>query len=74
MTLGTCGAQIDEQASLFAWDAMSLQLLFQSNNTGICGGTPSSSGGVVKFQLPTVVAGHVYLGCGDKVLVYGLKD
>lgn len=67
-----CGAQIDEQASLFAWDAMSLNLIYRSNNTGVCGGTPSSSTGVVKFQLPTIAAGKLYLGCGDRVLTYSL--
>lgn len=66
------GAQIDEQSSLLAWDAMSLKLLYSSNNTAVCGGTPSSAGGVVKFHLVTVAEGHVYMGCGDRVLVYGL--
>ena len=65
-------AQIDEQSSLLAWDAMSLKLLYYSNNTLTCGGTPSSAGGVVKFHLVTIADGHVYLGCGDRVLVYGL--
>ncbi|KAK9907714.1 hypothetical protein WJX75_008634 [Coccomyxa subellipsoidea] len=64
--------EIDEQASLFAWDAMSLNLIYRSNNTGVCGGTPSSSTGVVKFQLPTIAAGKLYLGCGDRVLTYSL--
>jgi hypothetical protein len=66
------GAQIDEQSSLLAWDAMSLKLLYSSNNTAVCGGTPSSAGGVVKFHLVTVADGRVYMGCGDRVLVYGL--
>ena len=66
--------QIDEQSSLFAWDAMSLKLLFGTNNTQVCGGTPSSSGGVVKFALPTIAAGKVYMGCGNKVLKYGLNQ
>eukprot|EP00884_Botryococcus_braunii_P022459 jgi/Botrbrau1/8898/Bobra.0148s0015.1 len=64
--------EIDERASLFGWDAMSLRLLFSSNNTLLCGGSPSSSGGVVKFQLPTIAGGRLYLGCGDRVLIYGL--
>ncbi len=51
---------------------MSLKLLYYSNNTLTCGGTPSSAGGVVKFHLVTIADGHVYLGCGDRVLVYGL--
>lgn len=65
-------AQIDENSSLFGWDAMSLDLIYRSNNTGVCGGTPSSSVGVVKFQLPTIAAGKLYLGCGDRVLTYSL--
>ena len=65
--------QIDEQSSLFAWDAMSLKLLYRTNNTQVCGGTPSSSGGVVKFALPTIAAGTVYMGCGNRVLSYGLN-
>ncbi len=65
--------QIDEQSSLFAWDAMSLKLLYSTNNTQVCGGTPSSSGGVVKFALPTITGGKVYVGCGNKVLTYGLN-
>ncbi len=51
---------------------MSLKLLYSSNNTAVCGGTPSSAGGVVKFHLVTVADGRVYMGCGDRVLVYGL--
>lgn len=65
--------QIDKQSNLFAWNAMSLDLLFRTNNTQVCGGTPSSSGGVVKFALPTIAAGKVYVGCGNKVLTYGLN-
>lgn len=57
---------------MYGWDAKTLNLLYTGNNTAICGGTPSSSGGVVKFQLPTIAAGQLYLGCGDSVLAYGL--
>ncbi|EIE18213.1 hypothetical protein COCSUDRAFT_68343 [Coccomyxa subellipsoidea C-169] len=64
--------EIDESSSLFGWDAMSLDLIYRSNNTGVCGGTPSSSVGVVKFQLPTIAGGKLYLGCGDRVLIYSL--
>jgi hypothetical protein len=63
--------QVDQNASLFAWDAMSLRNIYQTNNTGLCGGTPSGSTGVVKFQLPTLAGGKVYVGCGDRVLIYG---
>ena len=52
---------------------MSLRLLYSTNNTQVCGGTRSSSGGVVKFALPTITGGKVYVGCGDKVLTYGLN-
>ncbi|KAK9845947.1 hypothetical protein WJX81_006724 [Elliptochloris bilobata] len=64
--------EIDEQSSLLAWDAMTLKLLYYSHNTATCGGTPSSQGGVVKFHLVTIADGHMYLGCGERVLVYGL--
>ena len=59
--------QIDEQSSLFAWDAMSLKLLYSTNNTQVC------TGGVVKFAQPTITGGKVYVGCGGKVLTYGLN-
>jgi hypothetical protein len=65
--------QIDEQSSLFAWEGTSLKLLYRTNNTQVCGGTPSSSGGVVKVALPTIAAGRVYVGCGNKVLSYELN-
>ena len=79
MTCFFLHAQIDESSSLFAWDAMSLKLLYTSNNTDVCGGLPSTTttGGVgpivpVKFVAVTIASGSLYLACTDKVLVYSL--
>ena len=58
---------------------MSLKLLYTSNNTGVCGGFPSTTaaGGVgpivpVKFVAVTIASGKLYLACTDRVLVYSL--
>ncbi|BDA47795.1 hypothetical protein COCOBI_11-0520 [Coccomyxa sp. Obi] len=71
--------EIDENSSLFAWDAMSLKLLYTSNNVGVCGGFPSTTatGGVgpivpVKFMAVTIAQAKLYLACTDRVLVYSL--
>ena len=58
---------------LHAYDAMTLQELFNSGDTA-----PTIDGtayrNFMKFNPPTVTNGHVYVASGGSILVYGVKS
>ena len=54
-------------AILYAYDAFSLTKLYSSPTSG-----PGAVGNSVKFQVPTVANGRVYIGTHDELSVFGL--
>lgn len=53
---------------LYAWDAQSLQRLYSSDTNP----ARDNPGGAVKFTVPVVANGKVYVGAHDRLSVYGL--
>jgi hypothetical protein len=62
--------EIDNSDTLYAWDAGSLDALWNSKDNPA---DKADCKNWVKFATPTVVAGKVFTGCGSKVIVYGSK-
>lgn len=54
---------------LFAYNAVTLQKLYSSSATL---GDPTAAGTAVKFQVPTVANGKVYIGTHGELSVFGL--
>jgi hypothetical protein len=51
---------------LHAFDALTLTELYNSNSSGV------SIGAGVKFAVPTVFAGKVYVGTSNSLVAFGL--
>jgi hypothetical protein len=62
--LDTVGWSTGENAVLWAYDATNLRTLY----------TNADAGPAVKYQVPTVANGRVYIGTGTRLAVYGLSD
>jgi len=61
---------VDGPAVLFAYDALNVStLLYSSDETT---GAPNAAGNAVKFCVPTVANGKVYVGTQTELAVYGL--
>jgi hypothetical protein len=61
------GSQVNGPAILFAYDATGLNKLFSSPTSGA-----GAAGNAVKFTVPTVANGKVYVGTQDELSVFGL--
>jgi chitodextrinase len=57
-------------AALFAYDVRGLNTLLYSSDTTI--GAPNAAGNAVKFCVPTVANGKVYVGTQTEITVFGL--
>lgn len=64
---GTNSSQVIGPAILFAYDAISLSKLFSSPSSG-----DGAAGNAVKFVVPTVANGKVYVGTQTELSVFGL--
>jgi hypothetical protein len=62
--LDTVGWSTGENAVVWAYDATNLRTLY----------TNADAGPAVKYQVPTVANGRVYIGTGTRLAVYGLSD
>ena len=61
------GSGISSPAILFAYDATSLNKLYSSPTSGA-----GAAGNAVKFTVPTVANGKVYMGTQTELSVFGL--
>jgi hypothetical protein len=57
-------------AVLHAYDALTLKHLYSSADNS----TRDAAGPAVKFVVPTVADGHVFVGSSHQVTVYGLLN
>lgn len=66
---GTTGSNASGPAILRAYDASNLAARLWSSDTN----GADAAGNAVKFTVPTVANGKVYLGCQSQLTVYGLQ-
>ncbi len=66
------GTDEDGQAVLHAFDAANIATELYNSEQAVIDGRPRDRAGpVVKFSVPTIAAGKVFVGCKGQVAVYG---
>src|SRR6185437_14272333 len=68
--LNSSGFVTSSPAVLYAYRASDLAYLYSSPATS---GDPNAAGAAVKFAVPTVANGKVYVGTQTEISVYGLQ-
>ncbi len=67
--IDTNGVYVDQPAALLAYDATNLSSLLYSTNSNL---TRDDPGGAIKYTVPTIANGKVYMGTINRVSFYGL--